>query len=380
MNVKYVLGLSVVLVFLASSSLEMLQPFMQDNLYSSRKIKQLAEALPVTNLPNRDTMMVIPTLISNKAVAFNYNEKKELCHVGLSLFSHETKDLLDNNICNFLERFILELLLQNDKKGVCFKLEEYHVSLFINGKDYSLCRGLCPLKETMKAMEMPVNFGISHAGGRAKATWIFNNHTLMLDFPLYRELIEGTDKKESDDVLYNRLQGAAFKKIERKEETITPDLLEYIHDGIYVMRGEKFVIKHLSADRYYMKQGEVIVPVFHKEYPTYSLNNLFQMMSYDKDVSLLLTHRKYGHFTPEVSIPLLNFLDFFQKDFILTSHTSFKKNGELESILVFSHKTLGYIHILRVRTTEQELFSQNLVLKGDFYSNIPQHYVKTLLK
>lgn len=380
MKVKYVLGLSVVLVLLASSSLGMLQPFTKDNLYSSRKIKQLAEALPLAKLPNRDTMMVIPSLISNKAVAFNYNERKELCHVGLSLFSHETKDLLDHNICNFLERFILELLLQNDKEGVCFKLEEYHVRLFIDGKDYSQSRSLWSLKETMKAMEMPVNFEISHAAGRAKATWIFNNHTLMLDFPLYRELVEGTDKKESDDVLYNRLQGAAFKEIERKEEYITLDLLESIHDGIYVMRGEKFVIKQLSSDRYYMQQGEVFVPVFQKEYPEYSLNNLFQTMSYGKDVSLLLTHRKYGHFTPEVSIPLLNFLVFFQKDFILTSHTSFKKDGKLETILVFSHKTLGYIHILRVKTTEQELFSEKLVLKGDFYSNIPQHYVKTLLK
>jgi hypothetical protein len=36
--------------------------------------------------------------------------------------------------------------------------------------------------------------------------------------------------------------------------------------------------------------------------------------------------------------------------------------------------------MLRVRIRKEDLFGANPVLKGDFYTNIPQYYIKTLLK
>ena len=38
------------------------------------------------------------------------------------------------------------------------------------------------------------------------------------------------------------------------------------------------------------------------------------------------------------------------------------------------------MHLLRVKTTANDIFSAKPVLKADFFTNIPQHYLKTLLK
>lgn len=376
---KNVFFMTVFLAVFSCLSLAMLAPPQTARQYVSRKLKRLVEELPLTNIPQEDTVILVPSVISNKTIVFDYNERNELCHVGLSLFSPEIKNMLDSHICNFLERFILELLLEKDKEGIEFKLTENHVQLFIDGQSHAK-KNLWSLQELMKTMDMPVNFSLRHKDGRATAVWLFDTHSLQLDFPLYRELIEGTDKKESDDNLYNRLNGMSFMKIDMEDDKLDSDSLNRFRGDIYVERGEQFGIKELSSDRYFLKESEGFVPLFHKKYPTYSLNNLFFIKSLTKDVNLLLTHRQYGRFTPEISIPLINFLEFFKEDFILTSHTGIVKNDKLETILVLNHKTLGYIHILRVQTQTDDLFLDNLTLKGDFYSNIPQHYIKTLLK
>ena len=353
----------------------------EDVLYANRKIKYLAEILSLEKgiLPERDTIMVVPSLKTNKALVFLYNKNKELSHLGVSLFSHETKNMLDNKICNFLERFFLELLLQGDKEGICFKLKEYHSNLWIDGQDYTKSN-MWTLTHILNEMEMPVNFGIKHKDGRANAVWTFGTHKLLLDFPLYRELIEGMDKKESDYELYNQIQGAAFKKVVIEKENVDERLLTKKTNDIYVLAGEKYRINELSSDKYYIKKGNDYLPVFHSDYPEFSLNNLFLTYTNGDNVTLKLTHRQYGHFTPEISMPLINFLDFLHKDFTLTCHTGYDKKGKLETIVVMNHNTLDYIHLLRVHVSKDDLFKPNLVLLGDFYSNIPQHYIKTLLK
>lgn len=347
--------------------------------YVSRKVQTLAEALPLSQLPVKDTILDIPMLVKNKSIIFQFNRRGELFHVGISLFTEETKDMLDRNICNFLERFFLELLLQGDKEGACLKLEEYHVQMWLDGRDYAK-KNLWTLANFLQMMEMPVNFSMAHNEGFAQAKWTFGSHSLHLKFPLYRELITGTDKKESDEELYNQLQGISFVDVHVNNDNVREEDLIDKGMGIYIKPGETFHIKSLSSDSYYVKENELFVPLFDDAFPEYSMSNLFLTYTHGLGKTLQLTHRKYGRFTPEISMPLINFLEFFRKEFVLTCHTGYNKKGDLETIVVFNHMTLDYIHLLRVRSNKQQLFEPETILKGDFYSNIPQHYIKTLLK
>ena len=209
----------------------------------------------------------------------------------------------------------------------------------------------------------------------------FENHTITLDFPLYRELIDGTDKKEADIELYQQLQQRVSRSYQLQEESVEESVLTRKEKDIYIRQGTVFMIPSLSSDRYYTRSNQnLFVPVFQYEYPVYSMNNLFLTYNHGRDKQLLLTHRQYGHFTPEISLPLLDFLAQFKDDFEPACHTALTAKGELETIVVFFHKTLNYIHLLKVHISPEDLFSSHPVLKADFYSNIPQHYINSLLR
>lgn len=348
--------------------------------FSNRKIQQLAEEIPLRSLPQKDTLMVIPEVIPDKSLVFQFNEAHEMTHIGVSLFTNETKQMLDKKICDFLERYWLELLLQQEEKKVSHKLQEFHATLSMDGQSFGT-GAFHAVDIALRQMRMPVNFALQSNGERAKAIWSFDQHTLTLDFPLYRELIEGMDKQEADTELYQQLQATTEHSFSLTEEPVNASLLVKRSNNLYVRQGTQFMIAALSSDRYYqrMKDGS-FQPLFSKDYPIQSMNNLFLTYHYGQKKQLQLTHRQYGHFTPEITLPLLNFLALFSQDFERACHTAINAKGELETIVVFVHKKLNYIHLLKTRIPEKELFGSNPILKADFYSNIPQHYINSLLK
>lgn len=350
-----------------------------DSQFVSRKLRQLAEQLPISEIPSLDTIVACPQLIEGKSVVLLYNDKHQVCHLGLSLFSEATKQILDVNICNFLERFFLELLLQKDAASVERKLQEYNIVMYVDGQKI-VAKNAATFQRALKQMEMPVNFSLRQKGNQAEAVWKFSSHALSVTFPLYRELIDGMDKVESDDELFHQLQVAVLNHISVTDEPVSGSGLVADGNGLYVDKGEVFLIPALTANKYYVKKGKEYVPVFQKQYPEYSLNNLFLTYANGEGKILQITHRKYGYFTPEISIPLLNFLMCFKKDFTTVCHTGMNKQGKLETVVVFNHKKLNYLHLLRVETDEKQLFAKSPVFKADFYSNIPQHSIKSLLQ
>lgn len=229
-------------------------------------------------------------------------------------------------------------------------------------------------------MDMPVNFSLKCEEKTANAVWIYNSNTFNICFPLYRELIDGSDKKESDEILYNDLYNARLESIKPIDDEVSLENLEEFKDGIYVRKGTVFLIPDLTSNVYYVEKGKSFEPLYSLEYPEISMNNLFLTDIHGEGKILALTHRSYGYFTPEITMPLLNFLNFFKDDFETLCHTRYNKKGNLETIIVLNHKKLNYIHLLRVVSDKESLFSSNTVFKADFYSNIPQHYIKTLLK
>lgn len=348
--------------------------------YSSRKIAYLAEYVEnIMEIPERDTIIIVPEIIETKAIVFRYNDKGDLSHIGVSLFSEETKFIVDEDICNFLERTIFELLVLKDRNAVCSKLREYRLKLYVDGKDFAT-DGKYSIEYLLDNMHMPASFYLNNKGKVAEAIWTYGKHKVVLEFPLSRELVTGTDKKESDDLLYDELKVAAFDTAMYADEEVGASDLEPVANNVFVRRGVVYAIKELSSDVYYSEEGGKYVPLFSPQYPLYSMNNLFLTYQNGKDKKLSLTHRKYGSFTPEVTISFPNFLNVFSNNFTTVCHTGFVEDGKIETIVVFTHKVLNYIHILRATTTMDELFSDNTVIKADFYSNIPQHYIKSLLK
>jgi len=123
--------------------------------YSSRKIKQLVENLPDMNLPRKDSLIIIPQLLKEKAVTFKFDGTGKIVHVGVSLFSQETKHIVGSLFCDFIERFFLELC---EQPGI-----------------------------VLGDMDMPAGFVLNLQDKYGQGIWSYRGNTLELCFPLYRE-------------------------------------------------------------------------------------------------------------------------------------------------------------------------------------------------
>lgn len=345
--------------------------------FVNRKLRQLVELMPNVTLPLHDSIMKCEVLPPNKSLLIRYNSHHQIEHLGVSLFSNETKKMLDSSICDFLERFFLELVLQESNVDVQRKLIEYHVRLQYDGVDFGKNQFIS-IYHLLQTLRMPVIFNVQYKNKYGLASWKLQQNTLSVLFPMSAELINGMDKKEADTQLYNRLIQIQSKKEVFHDAPICYTDLQPLGDGIYVKKGSSFLIPSVNSDVYYTKNGLDFIPIFTPKYPGKSLQTLFHTYKNGRNVKLLLTHRQYGHFTPEIELPLNNFIALFERHFEIFTATQKRKNGEIETMVVFHHKSLNYIHLLRVRNNEENLVKSPLFMKADFYSNIPQHYIKSL--
>lgn len=346
--------------------------------FANRKLRQLSELMPGMSWPGHDTIMGYDRLPANKSIVIRYNLKQEIEHLGISLFSLETKRMLDESICNFLERTFLELVLLKTNEDVKRKLTEYHIRLRYNGFDVGE-NGFTSMYQVLQELTMPVNFTIKYEDKYGSASWNLNRQKhLSLLFPMSKELIDGMDKKESDSQLYDRLAQAPVIDHSYEDEPVRGEELVKQGKGLYLKKGSYFLIPSLTSDAYYIKEGTSFVPFFSAEIPDKSLCTLFHTYANGSDKRLLITHRQYGFFTPEIELPLNDFLAMFERDFDIFSATNKNKKQEWETVVVIRHKVLNYIHLLRVKTAGDKLIESPMVLKADFYSNIPQHYIKSL--
>ncbi len=345
--------------------------------FASRKVHQLYELMSISSMPESDTIKDVPGI--DRDVSFIFNRNHQLSHIGLSLFDPGTKQMFGKDMCNFLERFFLELLLQESMAGVRKKLEETDVRLTFCGLSFGE-GNFTSIKDVLHVTDKPTDFAITGKGEKGYAAWTSGGKSLKVEFPLQRELIEGTDKKESDEIIYELLKTSSSGEADMSQMQAIPDNIQKLQTGIYVSKGIVGQVQELTSDRYYTMKGQSYSPLFDIRFPEFSMNNLFLTSEYGKGKTLQITHRQYNHVMPEIIIPLNNFLECFHEDFQITCHTAFNKKGELETIVVLQHMTLNYIHTMRAHIAKDDLFGASPVIKADFYTNIPQHYIKTLLQ
>ncbi len=138
--------------------------------FANRKLSQLSELMPSMSWPGHDTIKGYASLPRNKSLVIRYNHKQEVEHLGVSLFSKETKAMIDESVCDFLERIFLELTLQETNEDVKRKLLEYHILLHYNG--FNIGENVfSSMRHVLQELTMPVNFTKRYENKSASASW-----------------------------------------------------------------------------------------------------------------------------------------------------------------------------------------------------------------
>ncbi|MDR1581658.1 MAG: hypothetical protein LBS55_00085, partial [Prevotellaceae bacterium] len=66
--------------------------------YASLRLKMIGEMMPARSIPEKDSVFHSTKILQNKMFIVNYNAKHEIEHLGVSLFSNETKELINKPI------------------------------------------------------------------------------------------------------------------------------------------------------------------------------------------------------------------------------------------------------------------------------------------
>lgn len=348
--------------------------------YASRKLTEIGENFPKKCLPAADSIFTCPAILQGKLFIVKYNAKHEIKHLGVSLFSSETKEIINVPVCNFIERIMLELLLQKTAADVNKKLQEYEITLVEKGLSIGGNKPLT-IQKTLDKLQPPVHFSLQQEASTYHAIWqLENGEEITLTFPASRELIFGTNKKESDQRLDRLLTESRCNK-QKNVATIQKNELKPVPNSqnVYLRKGNIFIYPELNSDTYYTQDAAGnFNPVQSNNHPALFLKNLLLIPQLNTNLKLHIKHCLYGGFTPEFEMLLSDFICFFNQDFDVYFHIDDTEPKTLKVTGILYNKKYSYLHLLNITTPAGTLFEKNGVLQAEFFTNIPQHNIKNI--
>jgi len=282
-------GMMLIMLFAGNLS------FTRAQSYYSVKLEALGSEIPADCLPSADSIFECPDLVKHKSIVVSYNDLQEISHLGISLFSAETKELINLPVCNFIERMMLELVLETSVDDFNHLLDRLKLDLQKNGSQFGE-PGFMSLSDVLDEIQHPVQFSLLREDDKFAAVWKYKaDDQFVFTFPASRELILGTDKKESDELLNKMLFENGRICVENNTlsgELIREADLSYNQEkDIFTRKGVEFLLAIVNSSTYYQKSDEnAFELVFSKDFPAESFTNLVLKNMADMNHNLHVTH------------------------------------------------------------------------------------------
>ncbi|WP_146161507.1 hypothetical protein [Mangrovibacterium marinum] len=281
-------------------------------------------------------------------------------------------------IADFLERAMLESVLEENNGKLKPKLKEYNMELEWNQIPYgsplfhSLADGLNTIHDQSR-------FLLTHDSLTYCANWLNDdNSSFTVRFPANYELILGKDKKELDDQLGIKLKQHACTRKNPPKPLPKLDVLEK-GKNFLIQKGNSLFIEDMNSNTYFKKSptGE-IQWLYDEQFAAQTLANLFYHDDPQaENIRLKILHRKYGKKTDEYLISLAQLTCFFDEGF--DTYIGFEQTSQpdLTAVVFFYNTKTNYLNMLRVKTKASALFNQG-ILECELHSYIPEHNIKNL--
>ena len=348
--------------------------------YSVKKLEDIASQLPEKYLIDRDSIMFCPDICESKSFVIQYNEKNQVSHLGISMFSKEIKEIMNEPVCNFVERFLLELLLAANNKEIISLLDHHGILLQQNGRRFGQ-GNVNSIQAILNEIEDPVTFTLSKDEKSYVAAWEYGQQNLFaIQFPLNRELITGSNKLEADNVLFDQLKDTNCNNVSPAANFMVNESELTSRDGtVYISKGDSFLLGMINENKYFRKTAKGFELIFDAKYPNESLSNLFFGNIGKSNLKIHVTHSMYGNYNPEFEMRLNDFICFFKNDFKIYASAYQKEPGMINSTVIFENKQYNFINLLIISTKTENIFNENGVLTASFRSNIPQHNINSLV-
>lgn len=296
----------------------------------------------------------------------------EVAHIGYSVFTLAIRHRMASPVCNFLERYALEITLPlKREKSVARQLDED--GIFFHGGDFSY----------FKQIESDTTFAVNLENlnnKRYTVSWLKDGETkFSVNFPIEHDLIAGTDMIENERRILANIPKAS--KATRHEQLADSARLRLSWQGkYYTLPGNIYYTKQLNTNRYYMKDKKDGFKLFyHPSYVLESLSNLMTTVAIENDYDLQIRLLKYGFVQDTIQVKLNQWLNYcFNEGCIGYFGIIGEDNGIADCELIMRNSALGYIHLMRLSIDVTTLEERKGLIKARLNSYITTTRVKYL--
>ena len=262
-----------------------------------------------------------------------------VCHIGYRLFSDAQRQLLGTEVCNFVERYLLELDIPTDA----------HLSTAERKrKDLVTIEGTA--NPMLLAADSTVSAEVEQQDGRRYTVSFCQQGSSLwsISFPVEYNLIIGTDMDERERRLPAEIRLAPDSTTTRMPDAGT--LRKSWHENYFTQDGGTYLLDQMRGDRYFeLDSLGHLQPIFGRHLPAESLANLFTSLLVEGQFTLDMQVSVYGMKKERIQVPLRQWTTFCldegcQPYFGIISLNDDEAEGEL----IMHNATLGYNHVMKV--------------------------------
>ncbi len=272
-------------------------------------------------------------------------ENKRVTHIGYSIFSSEQRAGFGKVVCNFLERYLLELdIPTRDNVSASQRMIEDRVKIVKGKLDLQQLRQLC-LDTTICINLQTINDSEYTMGWRRDSVW-----QNIISFPIEYNLLFGTDMDESERRLSEEIERTSIIT----DSIVISNMggiVKAWQDNYYILKGDSYILPNLNANQYLWKDSlGQLKPIYNKVYPIESLANLFTSNLIHNDFIIEIKLRKYGFKTDTLNVPLKKWISYCKqtgcKPFF--GIITLEKEGVTSCELIMHNSEMGYNHIMKL--------------------------------
>lgn len=347
---------------------------MAGNSYRTDLLERMAAAMNIT--ARIDTLSegihYRHLIYNNRGITVTVNNH-EVSHIGFSIFTPSVRKALNSPVCDFLERYSLEITLPlKRERSVTRQLDEDGV-FFRNG-DFGF----------FKRLENDSTYVVSVEnlnGKRYSVSWIKEGkNAFSVNFPVEYDLLNGTEMLENERKM--ALDIPKYSKGVRDYQLTDSSLLKLSswQKKYYILQGDYYYSKQLNTNLYFEKMvmnGYKLIynPNFIQE----SLTNLMTTCAIENDYDLQIRMVKYDFSQDTIVVKLNQWLNYCESQgcYGYFGVNSIEK-GKADCVLIMRNTDMGYIHSMRMLIDVSTLEDRKGLITARLNSYIPMARVMYL--
>ena len=302
------------------------------------------------------------TIVSYKGYPVKVKQEKgDIKHLGLNIFNPEWKNMLDENLLNYIERDLLLQVATEDAGTDSMIIFNVGNLGDIKHVDQNTACNITTIDSSILSVEWTLD----------------NGKHILLSVPVSYDILLGGTRAEIEEAFISQLKRSnSHRNIDIE---IDPAGLQPYGETEYILPGLWYINDQISRNIYLYSDKDFSY-VWDKERPLESISNLFICDAGDVKpvVDLTIVKHDYGE-KEEIRTDIENLISVAEIEGCVPYWgVESYENGIITGSLFLNHPGQYYDHVLKIECNPEEIIAGKGKIKAKAYLYIPTNNVSNL--